>query len=214
MQKKKKLFIFDLDGTLVDAYRAIEKSLNFTRRLLKLPPVSYGKIKKNIGRGDKNFVKTFFPGANAKPALEIYREHHKGALKKYARLKPNAKKLLFILKRKHKIVSIASNRPAAYTHIIVKKTGIGKYLDFVLCADEINSLKPKPKIIELILKKFKTNKEDALYAGDMDIDLETAIRAGVDPVFVLGGSSRLSDVAKYSDKKVVRSLTQIAKIYA
>jgi len=35
----KKIFIFDLDGTLVDAYRAIEDSLNYTRKKLGYPKV-------------------------------------------------------------------------------------------------------------------------------------------------------------------------------
>ena len=52
----KKLFIFDLDGTLVDAYGAIEKSLNFLRYSLGLNPISLTKVRRNVGYGDKHFI--------------------------------------------------------------------------------------------------------------------------------------------------------------
>ncbi len=54
----KKLFIFDLDGTLINAYKAIEESTKFTLRKLGYPTVSIYKIRKAIGWGDRNFVKT------------------------------------------------------------------------------------------------------------------------------------------------------------
>jgi len=210
---KKQIFIFDLDGTLADAYTAIEKSLNFTRHHLGLSPVAYKQAKKNVGHGDKQFVQAFFSKKQLPLALSIYRNHHKKSLKTYARLNPYAKMLLYLLKRKGKIVAIASNRPHYYANIIIKKTGIRKYLDYVLCADQIQSHKPRPRILKDILKKFRFKKEQAVYAGDMDVDLETAQRAKIDAVFVRGGSSTLKEVKRYRNKKAVNSLRDIITLY-
>ena len=40
-----KLVIFDLDGTLVDAYAAISSSFNYVMRKLRLKPRSAGSIR-------------------------------------------------------------------------------------------------------------------------------------------------------------------------
>ncbi len=208
----KKLFIFDLDGTLVDAYQAVAESLNFAREKFGCGPVSYNFIKKNIGRGDKLFVHTFFPKEQKDAALELYRQHHKKSLKKFAWLKPDAKRLLYFLKRRKKLVAIASNRPALYTGIILRTLGIKKYMDYVLCADQINSLKPKPKILYEILRKFKLKKNQAVFVGDMDVDLATARRANMDAIFITGGSSSIADVRQFKQKIVVRSLKQLSKL--
>ena len=117
--KEKKLFIFDLDGTLADAYLAIEKSINFTRLNFGQKPVGFDIVKKNIGNGDRNFVATFFKQNNVEAALAVYRKHHKGSLKKYARIKPYARMLLYDLKRKKKLVALATNRPSYYTDIVL-----------------------------------------------------------------------------------------------
>jgi HAD superfamily hydrolase (TIGR01549 family) len=210
---EKKLFIFDLDGTLADAYKAIENSLNFTLENLGLKKVSYEEAKRKIGRGDKAFMETFFPASAITKALLIYRAHHKKALRLHSKLRPYAKELLQALKRKRKLTAIASNRPSVYTNLILKSLGIKKYFDIVMCADEIKSNKPNPKILNVILKKLKIKKSDAVFVGDMDIDLETAKRAKVDVVFIKGGSSYLRAVRKYKNKKVINSLKEILKLY-
>jgi phosphoglycolate phosphatase len=208
----KRLFIFDLDGTLADAYTAIEKSMNFTLRKLGLGPVTYEEVKKKVGRGDKRFIASFFPEKDEKKAIEIYRMHHKKSLLRYSKPRPYARQLLYALKRRKKIIAIASNRPTYFTNLIIKKTGIGKYIDFVLCADKINSLKPKPKILNMIMRRFRVKKIDTVYIGDMDIDMETAKRARLDAIFVTGGSSSLKSVKKYR-KKVISGLRKILTIY-
>jgi phosphoglycolate phosphatase len=210
---EKKLFIFDLDGTLADAYKAIEKSLNFTLQNLGLKKVSFDEAKRKVGRGDKAFMETFFPGSSQKKALLIYRAHHKKALKSYSKLRPYAKELLRNLKRKDKLTAIASNRPSVYTNLILRALGIKKYFDFVLCADDIKSNKPNPKILKVILKKFKVKRSEAVFVGDMDIDLETAKRAKIDVVFIKGGSSHLHAVREYKNKKVINSLKEILHLY-
>jgi len=208
---KKKLFIFDLDGTLVDAYRAIEKSLNFTRLRFGYKPVSMKQVKMMIGNGDRNFIADFFSREEIDKALAAYRKHHKFSLKKYARMKPYARMLLYSLKRKKKLVALATNRPSFYTDIILKSQKVKKYFDLVLCADQINSLKPGAKILKIILKKLKIKKEQAVYAGDMTVDMETARRAKIDAVFIMGGSSSLRQVKSYKNKRIVRNLKNFLK---
>jgi len=207
--KMKKLFIFDLDGTLVDAYTAIERSMNFTLRKLGLPSVAYKEVKRRVGRGDKLFMRSFFPAKDMEKALKIYRPHHAKALLRYTKLRPYAKKLLYTLKREKKFLAIASNRPFYFTNIILKKLGIKKYFNIVLCADQINSLKPNPKILYAIIKKLSVSKKEAVYTGDMDIDMETAKRGNIDAIFITGGSSALNSVKKYKNKKVISSLKEI-----
>jgi len=206
----KKLFIFDLDGTLADAYTAIEKSLNFTLKKIGLAPVGYEKVKRTVGMGDRIFMESFFPEKDIEKALKIYRAHHRKALLRYVKLRPFARRLLYALKRRNKFLAIASNRPNYFTNIILKKLGIRKYFDIVLCADEINSLKPNSKILNTIVKKLSLQKQEALYVGDMVIDAETAERAGINFVFVTGGSSKLQEARKYKIHSVTSSLKEIA----
>ena len=54
-----KLIIFDLDGTLVNAYPAIVQSFNFMRRKFGWPPVGERAIRRAVGWGDRNLLRPF-----------------------------------------------------------------------------------------------------------------------------------------------------------
>jgi phosphoglycolate phosphatase-like HAD superfamily hydrolase len=84
-------------------------------------------------------------------------------------------------------------------------------LDYILCGDEIKSHKPKPKILNMVMRRFGVKKKDAIFIGDMHIDLETAKRAKMDAVFVKGGSGNLRDIRGYKNIRVIRSLEELKK---
>jgi len=193
----KRLFIFDLDGTLVDAYGAIERSLNFTRRKLGYKKISLSVVKNSIGRGDKLFIKNFFELKDTGRALRMYRRHHKISLLDAVHLKPFAQQLLKRLKQEGKAVAIVSNRPTAFTNIILTRLKIKKYIDFCLCADKARKIKPHPEMLLRTLEKFKIPPPCAVYTGDMVIDLEAARGAHIESIFVRGGSGTLKQAKAY-----------------
>ena len=213
IKHKKKLFIFDLDGTLADVYTAIERSLNFTRNTLGYSNISYGVIKRSVGKGDRLFMEAFFEPEDTARALRIFRKHHKESVMRYSRLMPFAKQLLRKLKDKGKYIAIASNRPTVFTNRILKALDIRRYINYVLCADKAKRIKPYPDILINIIGHFKVSPKDAVYTGDMTIDLEAAHRAKIDGVFVKGGSGFIKEARAYRKAKIISSLREILRIY-
>ena len=98
--KRVRLIIFDLDGTLVDAYKPIIRSFNYTMQRLKLPKQSIGVIRKAVGWGDKNLLRPFIKTRDLKRALSIYRKHHKKALLLESHLFSGTNRVLDYLKKK------------------------------------------------------------------------------------------------------------------
>ena len=54
-----KLVIFDLDGTLVNAYPAVSRSVNYTLGALGFAPRSDAEIKRSVGSGDRRLMAHF-----------------------------------------------------------------------------------------------------------------------------------------------------------
>lgn len=204
--KNIKLIIFDLDGTLVDAYKAIAVTLNRSLKHYGFKTVSGETVRNNVGHGDKNFIEGFFPKSYVNKALSHYRKNHMSDLRKFTRFLPGAKRTLRALHTKGYRLAIASNRPTFYTKGILKSLRIDKRFDYVLCADKIRSLKPSPDILNKVLSKFKLNKREALYVGDMAIDVQTGKRAGIVTVAVLTGSSSRQELKKYKPYKMLKRI--------
>ncbi|MBU0504065.1 MAG: HAD family hydrolase [Candidatus Omnitrophota bacterium] len=184
-----KLVIFDLDGTLVDAYQAIAVSFNYSMRRLKYPCQTDEVIRRAVGSGDENLLRPFVRKADLKRALLIYRQHHSLSLVRYSRLFPRVKKLLRYLKLKGSKLAVASNRPTRFSRILVRHLGLKKYFDYVLCADRLKNRKPHPEILKRIMCRFSVKPREVIYVGDMTVDAQAGRRAKVITVMVTTGSS-------------------------
>ena len=207
-----KLIIFDLDGTLVDAYKAVSASLNFALNKAGLPPLSDETIKRSVGWGDRNLLSRFVSADKVDAIFKIYRHHHKRALKTGTKFLPYARQILLSLKKKEIKLAVASNRPTVYTRIILKHLKVISLFDCILCADKVRLGKPAPDILKRILKKLNVAAHEALYAGDMTIDVEAGRRARVRTVAVLTGSCKRAEISPLCPYKIIKNLKWLIPI--
>lgn len=210
--KKIKLIIFDLDGTLVDAYAAIINSFNYTMQRLNYPRRQHLVIRRAVGHGDENLLKPFLNLKDLKKALGLYRRHHEKALLRYSRLFAHVKKVLGYLKNRGYKLAVASNRPTKFSWILMRHLGIDKYFDYVLCADRLKQGKPHPEILLRIMQKFNASPRQTLYVGDMDIDAKTARRAKVKAVLVTTGSSTRQEIKKEKPHRIISRISELLRI--
>jgi phosphoglycolate phosphatase len=207
-----KLIIFDLDGTLVDAYPAIIKSFNYTMFRLRIPKQKPLTIRRAVGRGDENLLKPFVRREDLKKAVLLYRKHHKTALLRGSRLFPNALKVLAYLKGKGFKLAVASNRPTKFSWILIRHLGLRRYFDYVLCADSLKRLKPHPEILRRIMRRFSLSPVEVLYVGDMAIDAQTAGNAKVKAVIVTTGSSSKTEIIREKPFRIIRRVIDVLKV--
>lgn len=212
MGNKIKAVIFDLDGTLVNAYRAVERSMNYALVSSGFPKVSAYTIKRSVGWGDRHLIEGFVGREHAPRVLKIYRAHHQGSLRAGVKFLPGAERLLKDLDRQGYLLAIASNRPTKFTRIILKVLDIEHHFDHVLCADKIERPKPHPDILRLILEKYKLRTQEALYVGDMTIDVQTGNSARVRTVAVLTGSSTREEISALKPFKIIKRISQVRKL--
>jgi len=209
-----KLVIFDLDGTLVNAYPAVSQSVNYTLKILGFAPRSHAQIKRSVGKGDRKLMELFVGKKLAERAIVLYRPHHARALRQKGavRLLPGALAILKYLKANKCKLAIASNRPTRFTRIILKQLGVLKFFDVVLCADRAPKPKPYPDILWAITRRLKINKKDALYVGDMTFDVQCGQRAGVKVVAVATGSSSTRELKALKPWGFTDKITGLRKI--
>lgn len=209
---KIKLVIFDLDGTLVDAYEAIIKSVNFTLRKMGYPQVPNGIIRRAVGWGDKRLIGAFVGPRDLGRALAVYRSHHRWSLRRYSRLLPFAQGALSYLKVNGFKLAIASNRPTEFTRLILAHLKIKEYFDYVLCADRLPAGKPHPEILRRIMRRLKAAPAQTLYAGDMTVDVQAGRNARVKVIAIPTGSSSLVEIKKSRPFGIIKNLSFLKKL--
>jgi len=207
-----KLIIFDLDGTLIDAYQAVEESVNFCLRAVGRRPIGALTIKRTVGWGDRQLLIALQGEKGIDKILAMYRRHHRGALRRGSKLLPGSRKVLQVLKKKGYRLAVASNRPTKFSYIVLRHLGILRYFDYVLCADKARRPKPYPDMLRQILRHFSLASREAVYVGDMTIDIQSGRRARVKTVAVAGGSSRKKELAALKPMAVIRRIADLLKV--
>jgi len=206
---KYKLVIFDLDGTLIDAYAAIAAGINQMLQSLGYPRQKLEVIKRKVGWGVEKLIEPFIEKKDYQRAVEVYLKSQETLLPKMTKLLPGAKEVLKELKEKGCRLAVASNRPSSFSEPLLKHLKIAQYFSFILCADQINSYKPNPKILSLILKKLNIPPEETVYVGDMALDAETGKNAKVKTIIVLTGSSNQKEAIAAKPFKIINQISEI-----
>ena len=183
---KKKIFIFDLDGVLIDSKKNMKKSWSVVKKkfLLKKKFEDYEKF---IGL---KFLKILQNLKINKNLDKIEEEYKLQSIKNMnlITLKPKAKLFLKYLKKNGKKTALLTSKDTTRTKIFLKKFNL-KFDK--ICTPAFNLPgKPNPLQINSIIKKFKIKKTNAVYVGDMKSDLLTARNAKIDFIFVSTGFSK------------------------
>ena len=212
IMNKIKLIIFDLDGTLVDAYRAVADSINYSLKKLGYPPQDDSAICTSVGWGEHSLLAAFVEEKDVDQMQKIYREHHRESLKYGSKFLDGAQELIKRFKREGYLLAIATNRSLWSTRIILEHLEIIEDFDSVLTKDDVERSKPHADILNKILEEFTLKSHEALYVGDMTIDVETGKNAGVKTVAVLTGSSTREEVEKLKPFKVIENVWDVTGI--
>jgi phosphoglycolate phosphatase len=190
MQRTEKIraVLFDFDGTLADAYAGIAASVNHVRGLHGLAPMPEPEIRKHVGKGPHNLLEQTMPGGDLEADVARYRAHHPSVMKTGTRLLPDAADVLAELQRHGLLLALCSNKPRVFTAELLDYLGIAGRFAAVLGPDDVPQPKPAPDMLLAALKKLRVLPAEAIYIGDMAIDVQVARAAGVAVCVVPTGS--------------------------
>ena len=201
--------IFDLDGTLLDAYGNIMDNSNYTLNRLGYPALDMETVKQNIGGGPGDFWEKFVPGDKVDQAMSIYIQRVKDNLFKKTFLLPGVKKVLENFKAGGIKMAVASNKPGVFSRPLVEYLKIDEYFDMIVCGDEVARMKPDPESLNIIMKKLRVKSLETIYVGDMGIDIDTAHGAGARCIAVLTGSGSREELALKDPFLILEDISEL-----
>ncbi len=207
-----KAVIFDLDGTLIDAYEAVTESMNHAFDAIGYDQVTMDTVKRNVGGGERALISKFVRPEDVDKTLSVFRRHHRFALKSGVRFLPGAKELLKELKSRGIRIAVATNRPSRFTHIILKQLNYINHFDCVISADKVAEPKPAPDMLDFVIQSFAIQPHEALYIGDMAIDVQAGNRANIRTVAVTTGSNTHEEIVSDQPFAIVSSMTDMTEI--
>ena len=190
---KKKLVLFDLDGTLLDTLDDLSEAINYALRLRNLPLHSREEYRTMVGHGVRNLVLQALPAhwqkddALVDAALADFKAYYTAHIDLFTHPYPGMQEVVDRLNRKGVFLAIASNKFQEGTEYLVKKFFPGVSFAAVLGNRPGYPLKPDPEIVGEVLRITGVKPEDAVMVGDSSTDMKTAENGGIQGIAVSWG---------------------------
>ncbi|HEX4457445.1 MAG TPA: HAD-IA family hydrolase [Polyangia bacterium] len=178
------LFVFDLDGTLIDSVGDIADALNHVLQPYGVAPHDDARVAGFIGSGVRELVRRALP-PELLPRLDeltqTYRAHYLQMPTRRTTLYPGVAATLAALPGKK---AVATNKPGALSRRITAELGIDRHFFAVLGEDDVGRVKPDPTIVDRLREQANVPHARTLYVGDSLVDADTAGAARVDLALV------------------------------
>lgn len=191
--KKYKLAIFDLDGTLLETLEDLHDSTNHALVSQGLPPRTLDEVRRFVGNGIHKLIERAVPEGSSSETVEQVFEEFKTWYAVHCNDKTRAydgiKEMLLALRKAGVRTAVVSNK-ADFGVQTLCKTYFSGLLDVAVGQREGIRLKPAPDSVNEVLRLLEIRREDAVYIGDSDVDIDTARNAGMDCISVTWGFRR------------------------
>jgi phosphoglycolate phosphatase-like HAD superfamily hydrolase len=180
--------LFDIDGTLVDSnYLHVDA---WSRAFEDLgAPVDGWRIHRSIGMDGEELLDALLPGAGGavrKRASELHSQHYL-PLAPRLRAFSGGPELLRELAKRGLVVVLATSAPESELKALRSAMQVEDAIDVVTSADDVDTAKPAPEIVEVALERSAVEAADAVMIGDTVWDVKAAKRAGVSCIGLLSG---------------------------
>ena len=184
---KYSLIIFDLDGTLLNTLADLAGSLSFALERLDLPKRSIDEVRRFVGNGIPKLIERAVPaGTSAQTTQEVlsaFTEHYRVHCADSTVPYDGIYDMLAALRSSGRKAAVVSNKSDYAVQALCEKY-FGDTFSAVAGARPGIMKKPAPDAVNAVLSQLGIDRQDAVYIGDSEVDIETAANARMDCISV------------------------------
>ena len=186
---KKKLILFDFDGTVADNSEGIYNCIKYALEKKGMKPLSDKAMRSFIGPSlfDSFMWHCTDDKTEAEELVSLYRERYRPLGSTEVRIYDGMKELLARLKNEGYLTAVCSSKPYDFVIKIAKEQGLESLFDGFFCPSFGNHLSDKTSLALEAIKHFGVSKDETVLIGDTKFDVAAARGAGISSVGVLYG---------------------------
>ena len=216
--QNKKLFIFDLDGTLVDTAPDFKNSINYMLNELNESEVSLKEIRNWVGYGARELIRRTVVDKNIphdekriEEMLKIFLLHYTHNIDDDSVLFNNVRNVLEFLKDNGIKLAVCTNKMERLSNILLEKLNVLHMFDYLVGGDSLSKSKPDPFPLLNICERLNTEISDSIMIGDSVTDLNAGKGAGMPVVLVSYGYTDNKDIYNEADL-VINDFSQLKEL--
>lgn len=188
---KKKLIIFDLDGTIIKSNTVWDKAFEDVAKVMQGDISTFGTSGDTVAQRWKQLIDANAL-SNPRPLSELVEFTNNAFVQHVEDLELTEGFWPFVaeLKLMKKLnLALVTNTARTVTDRVIAHLELKEVFDFVLCGDEVRHPKPDPEIYKKTLEYFKVTTKEALAFEDSLTGCISAGKAGIKTICVWDGET-------------------------
>jgi phosphoglycolate phosphatase len=202
------VYLFDVDGTLVDSAADICGAVRNVLAGTSRPDVPLEFLRGYIGRHLIDLFGDLFPDATPEQVeawIQQYRREYPARDHAGTVAFPHVRDVLSALPGRK---STATTKGTPTTRLVLGRFGLLSFFDHVQGTDGFPA-KPAPDVLFKSLELFGARPEDCLFVGDAAPDMEAGRRAGVRTCAVLYGYGNRDEMARWQPDYWIEDIREL-----
>ena len=212
---KKRVILFDLDGTLTDPVEGITRSIQYALKKLRKPAPETEDLHWCIG---PPLIESFrrllgdYGSGQVQEALLIYRERFNKIGKFENNVYDGIPEVLSQLKEKEFSLFVATSKPTVYSVDIIKYFDLAPYFNRVYGSELNGDLVDKTELVNHIISNEGIDKNRVVMIGDRSHDMIGAKNNGLTSIGVTYGYGTREELLDSGADRLATSPSDILNI--
>lgn len=205
--------LFDLDGTLVDSYAALTEAVNHARRTHGLHELSATKIRELVGDGVEKLLQRAFERTDIpRSIIDSFEARYDEICCAESRVLAEVDATLHQLAELGIEMAVCTNKPTVFSKKILDFLDLSRYFRAIVGPDLAGARKPDARHLAFTLQSVQCGPAEALFVGDMPVDVSAARNSGLDVAVVATGSSTAEQLAASDPDHFLDRFSDLLKI--
>lgn len=204
------VYLFDIDGTLLDSAPDICGAQSEVLEAAGRAPVPFAVLRSYVGRELRAVFGDMLPQASEaeiKQLMQDYTLKYRGRKHAGTRVYPGAREALAGLGGRK---STATTKTTEGTRLVLEHFGLLPYFDHVQGSDGFR-YKPAPDVVLAAIQGLRAKPEECLMVGDSPADMEAGRRACVKICAVRYGYGDPGELAKWEPDHWISDLQELVR---
>jgi len=211
--KRWKVILFDLDGTLIDHFRAIHRAYQHAQKELGLPVASLEKVKHTVG-GSVPVTMRKLIGEEVEDlseSLRLFDEYFSQIMLEDVDVLPGVFWLIQKLYRRGQRMGVFTNKNGEHARAVLEHLDLARYFEVIAGAGDTPFRKPQVEFSKWILERLQCSSDEVLLVGDSPFDVEAGHTVQMKVVAVASGSHDADQLAASGADWVVANFFDLGK---
>lgn len=166
--------LFDLDGTLIDHFSAIHRSIVHAQTEMGLSESDYDTVRATVGGSIVVTLERLIGKEKVEAALPLFRAHFETIMLEDVAILPGAEWLLNALHKKGYKLAVFTNKIGPHARALTKHLGLDQWLFATIGTEDTPHRKPNPIFTAYALETTDSASEDTILVGDSPFDYAAA----------------------------------------